>query len=152
MPTILKKKYGQNFLIDNNILHKISSLMPLKNLNVLEIGPGDGKLTDKIILKNPSTLTLIEIDSDLIEGLKYKYSKNKKIKIINADILKIKLHKKYEAVISNLPYNISSQILVKLSLLDLMPDTLILMFQKEFSQRLLDKILIQIILKMMSLI
>ena len=139
MPTILKKKYGQNFLIDNNILHKISSLMPLKNLNVLEIGPGDGKLTDKIILKNPSTLTLIEIDSDLIEGLKYKYSKNKKIKIINADILKIKLHKKYEAVISNLPYNISSQILVKLSLLDLMPDTLILMFQKEFSQRLLEK-------------
>ena len=139
MPTILKKKYGQNFLIDNNILNKISSLMPLKNLNVLEIGPGDGKLTDKIILKNPSTLTLIEIDSDLIEGLKYKYSKNKKIKIINADILKIKLHKKYEAVISNLPYNISSQILVKLSLLDLMPDTLILMFQKEFSQRLLEK-------------
>ena len=139
MPTILKKKYGQNFLIDNNILDKISSLMPLKNLNVLEIGPGDGKLTDKIILKNPSTLTLIEIDSDLIEGLKYKYSKNKKIKIINADILKIKLHKKYEAVISNLPYNISSQILVKLSLLDLMPDTLILMFQKEFSQRLLEK-------------
>ena len=139
MPTILKKKYGQNFLIDNNILNKISSLMPLKNLNVLEIGPGDGKLTDRIILKNPSRLTLIEIDSDLIEGLKYKYSKNKKIKIINADILKIKLHKKYEVVISNLPYNISSQILVKLSLLNLMPDTLILMFQKEFSQRLLDK-------------
>ncbi len=139
MPTILKKKYGQNFLIDNNILNKISSLMPLKNLNVLEIGPGDGKLTDRIILKNPSRLTLIEIDSDLIEGLKYKYSKNKKIKIINADILKIKLHKKYEVVISNLPYNISSQILVKLSLLNLMPDTLILMFQKEFSQRLLEK-------------
>ena len=49
MPTILKKKYGQNFLIDENILNKISNLINSENLNILEIGPGDGKLTDKII-------------------------------------------------------------------------------------------------------
>ncbi len=139
MSVILKKKFGQNFLIDNNILNKISNLIPFENLNILEIGPGNGKLTDKILLKKPSKLTLIEIDNDLIENLKKKYQFNNNIKLINEDILKILLKTKYQLVISNLPYNISSQILVKLSLLNYVPEILILMFQKEFAQRLLDK-------------
>ena len=139
MSIILKKKFGQNFLIDNNILNKISNLIPSENLNILEIGPGNGRLTDKILLKKPSKLTLIEIDNDLIENLKKKYQFNNNIKLINADILKILLKTKYQLVISNLPYNISSQILVKLSLLNYVPEILILMFQKEFAKRLLDK-------------
>ena len=53
--------------------------------------------------------------------------------------MKINLNEKYQLVISNLPYNISSQILVKLSTLNFRPDILILMFQKEFAKRLLDK-------------
>jgi len=139
MSVILKKKFGQNFLIDNNNLNKISNLIPSENLNILEIGPGNGSLTDKILLKKPSKLTLIEIDNDLIENLKKKYQFNNNVKLINADILKILLKTKYQLVISNLPYNISSQILVKLSLLNYVPEILILMFQKEFAQRLLDK-------------
>ena len=139
MSFILKKKFGQNFLIDQNILNKISKLADFKNFNILEIGPGDGKLTDKIILNKPSCLTLIEIDKDLSKILVKKYSENKKIEVINADILKFKLDKKYELVISNLPYNISSQILVKLSTIKFIPNILILMFQKEFAERLLDK-------------
>ena len=139
MSVILKKKFGQNFLIDNNNLNKISNLIPSENLNILEIGPGNGRLTDKILLKKPSKLTLIEIDNDLIENLKKKYQFNNNVKLINADILKILLKTKYQLVISNLPYNISSQILVKLSLLNYVPEILILMFQKEFAQRLLDK-------------
>ena len=47
----LKKKYGQNFLIDNNILNKITDLISSSNLKILEIGPGDGRLTDNIIKK-----------------------------------------------------------------------------------------------------
>ena len=139
MSVILKKKFGQNFLIDNNNLNKISNLIPSENLNILEIGPGNGSLTDKILLKKPSRLTLIEIDKDLIENLKKKYKFNNNVKLINADILKILLKTKYQLVISNLPYNISSQILVKLSLLNYVPEILILMFQKEFAKRLLDK-------------
>lgn len=139
MSVILKKKFGQNFLIDNNNLNKISNLIPSENLNILEIGPGNGSLTDKILLKKPSKLTLIEIDNDLIENLKNKYQFNNNVKLINADILKILLKTKYQLVISNLPYNISSQILVKLSLLNYVPEILILMFQKEFAKRLLDK-------------
>ena len=139
MPTILKKKYGQNFLIDNNIINKIANLIPSENLKTLEIGPGNGKLTDKIITKKPSELTLVEIDKDLSEYLEKKYLDVSKITLINADILKINLNEKYQLVISNLPYNISSQILVKLSTLNFRPDILILMFQKEFAKRLLDK-------------
>ena len=139
MSFVLKKRYGQNFLIDQNILNKISNLIHSKNLKILEIGPGDGKLTDKIILKNPSKLTLVEIDKDLIENLKQKYLNNNRVKLVNKDILKYEINNYYELIISNLPYNISSQILVKLATLRLSPDTLILMFQKEFAQRLLDK-------------
>lgn len=139
MHAFLKKRYGQNFLIDQNILNKISNLINLKDLNILEIGPGDGKLTDKIILKKPSILTLIEIDKDLIEKLEKKYSNNKVINLINEDILNYEIKNSYELIISNLPYNISSQILVKISTMNNLPDNLILMFQKEFAQRLLDK-------------
>ena len=139
MSIVLKKRFGQNFLIDKNILNKISNLILFENSNILEIGPGDGKLTEKILLKKPSKLTLIEVDKDLFKILCKKYSKLKNLKLINADILEIKLIEKYEIVISNLPYNISSQVLVKLSTLSNIPKILILMFQREFAERLLDK-------------
>ena len=139
MSFVLKRKYSQNFLIDQNILTKISNLINSENLNILEIGPGDGKLTEKIILKKPSILTLVEIDKDLIGNLEEKYSNNNKINLINADILNYEIKNDYELVISNLPYNISSQILAKISTMSTSPDTLILMFQKEFAKRLLDE-------------
>ena len=139
MPSFLKRKFSQNFLIDGNILNKISDLIPKENLNILEIGPGDGKLTDKIIYKNPKNLTLVEIDKDLIKKLNKKYGKYENIKLIESDILTLKLKKKYDLIISNLPYNISSQILIKLILLEKKPKILILMFQKEFAKRALDK-------------
>ena len=135
----LKKKFGQNFLIDKNILLKIINLIDRNNLDILEIGPGNGKLTDYIILKKPRKLKLIEIDAELAEHLVIKYSKFNYIKIVNANILEIDLKETYQLVISNLPYNISSQIIVKLALLNKSPNILILMFQKEFAQRLLDK-------------
>ena len=134
----LKKKYGQNFLIDKNILRKIVNLINIENLNILEIGPGNGKLTDEIIIKKPRKLTIVEIDNRMIDILSFKYSKLKFINIINFDILKYQINEKYDLVISNLPYNISSQILVKLSLLNHNPEMLILMFQKEFASRLLE--------------
>tara|TARA_Y200000002_G_C22481617_1_gene578984 strand:+ start:86 stop:823 length:738 start_codon:yes stop_codon:yes gene_type:complete len=139
MSFILKKRFGQNFLIDRNVLNKIQQLIPSENLNILEIGPGDGRLTDKIILKKPKKLTLVEIDDFLVKDLKIKYSKNKNMEIINSDILNFRVSNHYQLVISNLPYNISSQILVKLTLLNNSPELLILMFQKEFAKRLLNK-------------
>ncbi len=135
----LKKKYGQNFLIDNNILIKISNLIKKKYLNIIEIGPGDGRLTDYILSYNPKKLTIIEIDQDLIPFLNKKFNKITNMQIVNEDILCYRLNKKVDLIISNLPYNISSQILVKICLMKDLPTKLILMFQKEFAQRLLDK-------------
>lgn len=134
----LKKKYGQNFLIDENIANKIVDLINLKKLKILEIGPGDGKLTNKIISKNPKKLELIEIDKDLTKILKDKFKNNKLINVINKNVLKHEINDKYDLVISNLPYNISSQVLVKLSIMDNAPNEMILMFQKEFATKLLE--------------
>jgi len=134
----LKKKFGQNFLIDKNILSKIINLIPRNNLYILEIGPGSGNLTELIIKKNPAQLNLIEIDSDLTQHLNLKFNKYKFVKIMNEDVLCADIDKNYDIIISNLPYNISSQILSKIVQLHSPPEHLILMFQKEFADRLLS--------------
>ena len=77
----LKKKYGQNFLIDKNIINKIVNLINYNKLEILEIGPGSGKLTNKIISKKPKNLDLIEIDKDLLVGLRNTFSSYKYIMI-----------------------------------------------------------------------
>ena len=135
----LKKKYGQNFLIDQNIIKKICNLVLTRNLKVIEIGPGDGRLTEQILLFEPRELKIIEIDPDLIPILKSKFNKNRNIKIINENILNYSLIENVDLIISNLPYNISSQILVTICLMENSPCNLILMFQKEFAERLLTK-------------
>ena len=135
----LKKKYGQNFLIDQNIIKKICNLLLSKNLKIIEIGPGDGRLTEQLLHYKPKELKIIEIDPDLIPLLKLKFSKNRNIEIINENILNYQLTEKIDLIISNLPYNISSQILVKICLMENIPTNLILMFQKEFAKRLIDK-------------
>ena len=71
----LKKKYSQNFLIDKNITNKIINLIQYDNLKILEIGPGDGKLTESILKKKPLKFDLIEIDRDLVNILNLTYSK-----------------------------------------------------------------------------
>ena len=134
----LKKKYGQNFLIDKNITNKIINLVKSDNLNILEIGPGDGKLTENILKKKPLKFDLIEIDRDLIDTLNLRYKKYNFVNIINKDILKLDLNKYYDLVISNLPYNISSQVIIKLTLMKKNPAEMILMFQKEFAYKLLE--------------
>ena len=134
-----KKSLGQNFLIDKNILRKIYQLIPKENLNILEIGPGIGSLTEYIIKTKPKLFELVEIDQNFIPILKDKFSSYKNIKLTNIDILKYKINESIDLIISNLPYNISSQILVKICLSNKQPSNLILMFQKEFALRLIDK-------------
>ena len=136
----LKKKFGQNFLVDKNILKKINKLIPRKTNSIIEIGPGIGHLTDLIIKNKLSKISLIEIDSSFIEILKSKYKEFQNILIINKDIMKIDLlnYNQNELIISNLPYNISSQILVKINNYYHF-EMMILMFQKEFADRLISE-------------
>ena len=140
-----KKSLGQNFLIDNNIIEKIINLSDVKNNNIIEIGPGTGNLTKKIINQKPKSLLLIEKDQQLIVNLKNEFSSCDKIKIFNNDILKFQLEnivKENSIIIGNLPYNISSQILAKLiKFKKWLPKykKLILMFQKEVAEKIIAK-------------
>ena len=140
-----KKSLGQNFLKDKNIIKKIVSVVKIKDKNIIEIGPGTGSLTEEILKKKPKNLLIIEKDFNLVKELKYKYFKYNNLKIINKDILKFNLEKiLYEGsiIFGNLPYNISSQILIKILKFKSWPpkfDHLIFMFQKELGEKILGK-------------
>ena len=89
-----KKSLGQNFLIDKNILSKITEKkINIKNQNIFEIGAGSGNLTEYILSKNPTSLTIIEKDQNLYNNLLEKFNHHENIKIINGDILKFDLEK-----------------------------------------------------------
>jgi len=145
MNVLPKKSLGQNFLIDENILNII---VDLGNINsedlVLEVGPGTGKLTEKILEKKPKKFTIIEKDKRLIEILKKKFEK--KIHIINADMLNFSYEnnlKKKIIIFGNLPFNISTQILskwIKIKKLDNFCKKFILMFQKEVADRIIAEV------------
>ena len=65
-----KKSLGQNFLIDKNIVKKILNLIEIKNKNIIEIGPGEGAVTEEILKRKPKSLILIEKDYNLSKKLK----------------------------------------------------------------------------------
>jgi len=139
-----KKSLGQNFLIDQNIINKIISVVDIENKNVLEIGPGTGNLTLEIVKKNPKKVILIEKDNVLAKNLTNRFNNN--IEIINKDVLKINendLCDQSLIVFGNLPYNISTEILSKWILnLDINRvwfSHLVLMFQKEVADRIISK-------------
>lgn len=118
-----RKRFGQNFLHDQNVINKIIASFTPKNSDlILEIGPGLGALTEKI-LNTANTLEdklyLVEIDRDLAQILTTKY--DQKIMLYNIDILKFDLNtilahhtNRKIKIIGNLPYNISTPILFHL--------------------------------------
>ena len=114
-------------------------------MKVIEIGPGTGNLTREIIKEKPSELILIEKDEKFIKILKDNFRDEKNLKYLNKDILKIDLNKiisKNLIVFGNLPYNISSQILVKFIKVANWPpnyNKLVFMFQKEVGEKIISK-------------
>ncbi len=139
-----KKSLGQNFLTDKNILKKIVSLTPLNKKEIIEIGPGTGNLTREILKLSPKNLICIEKDKNLLSILNKNFKYYKNFSASNADILKVNLKNiinKNTIIIGNLPYNISTQILVKFIRLNWPPKfkKLIFMFQKEVGEKILAK-------------
>ena len=133
---IAKKSLSQNFLKDKNISKKITQLAKLKDNIVLEIGPGYGFMTDNILESKPKKLYIIEKDKYLIKFLKKKYSDNKKIVIIEGDILKQNLNKfKNLIIISNLPYNISTKVILYLFTFNKNILEMVFMIQKEVAEK-----------------
>lgn len=142
------KSFGQNFLFDNNIINKIANAQAIEGKNVIEIGPGLGNLTEKIIAK-AKKLVAIEIDKKLISVLQDKFNNKKNFKVINEDFLNINLQKliaeefdneKGIIVIANLPYYLTSPIILKLVSNFEAFNSFTLMMQKEVAVRLTAKI------------
>ena len=137
-----KKSLGQNFLIDQNVIKKIVNILELKDRNILEVGPGTGNLTEGILKKKPKKVIVIEKDNYLASLMKNKFKG--RIKVINQDILKTNensLSDQILTVFGNLPYNISTEILINWILnIKERPwfDFLILMFQKEVADRIIS--------------
>lgn len=131
-----KKSLSQNFLNDGNIRKKIIKQTDVTNKIILEIGAGYGFMTDYILEKKPKKIILIEKDNNLIEFLNTKYKHNQKVIIIKDDILKYSL-KNYKnlIVISNLPYNISTKIILHLFNYNKYISEMILMIQKEVAEK-----------------
>ncbi len=135
----LKSSLGQNFLIDNNKRKKIIEFADLsKKDTVLEIGPGIGTLSLELA-KHASKVICIEQDKRVAEVLTSRIKENHidNIEIINDDALKVDFPK-FNKVVSNLPYQISSPITFKL--LEYPFDIGVLMYQKEFTDRMISTV------------
>ena len=141
-PHSFRKKWGQNFLVDPNIINKIhNTIKPISSDNIIEIGPGDGALT-QILLPAVKDMISVEVDPFLIDKL-YDNNDLRTLKIVHDDILKTNIHDldiiNPVRVIGNIPYNITSQIIFWLiEQLEFWEDAFI-MVQKEVAQRLVAK-------------
>lgn len=139
-----KKKYGQNFLEDKNLLNDIANVTNIsENDNVIEIGPGLGFLTSYILETNANLITF-EIDDDLIPKLNTKFSKYPNFKLVHTDFLEYDLinileKEKMYRVVANIPYYITSPIINKLIDFRENINDIYLMVQKEVGERLAFK-------------
>ncbi|WP_312071529.1 16S rRNA (adenine(1518)-N(6)/adenine(1519)-N(6))-dimethyltransferase RsmA [Anaerotignum propionicum] len=139
-----KKNFGQNFLIDSNILDNISECADItKEDCVLEIGPGIGSLT-QVLAENAREVVAVEIDRTLIPILKQTLTGYDNVKILNQDILKTdidaiiaeKNNGKPIKVVANLPYYITTPIIMDLLEKERHIDSITVMVQKEVAERM----------------
>lgn len=140
-----KKSLGQNFLIDTNIIQKIISASDIdENTGVIEVGPGMGSLTEQLARASKKVLAF-EIDQRLIPVLEDTLSPYDNVTVVNEDILKANVKKEIEThlkdcdkimLVANLPYYITTPILMNLLENDLPIDGYVVMMQKEVGERL----------------
>ncbi len=145
----IKKRLGQNFLIDEGILNRIVEAADLsKDDIVIEIGPGMGTLTKKLAQEVKKVLA-IEIDENLVKLLRETLKSYSNVEIIQADILKINLKKlpitSYRSpvtkfkVVANLPYYITTPIIIHLLKAREILSNIVVMVQKEVGRRMVAK-------------
>lgn len=140
-----KKSFGQNFLTDTNILQKIVDTAEIdKNVNVIEIGPGIGALTE-FLAENATEVMAFEIDERLVPILEDTLRDHDNIKVINEDVLKADLQTRVKEfknpnlpikVVANLPYYITTPILMHLIESKIPFAEFVVMMQKEVADRI----------------
>lgn len=140
-----KKKFGQNFLTDHNILTKITETADLsKEVNVIEIGPGIGSLS-QYLLEEAAEVMAFEIDKSLIPILEETMAPYDNFTLVSADILKVDLLSEIQKfknpnlpikVVANLPYYITTPILMHLIESKIPFSEFVVMMQKEVADRI----------------
>ena len=131
-----KKSLGQCFLEDKNILALEAKLAQVEGKTVLEIGPGDGRLTDAILQQKPKKLIAVEKDARFATLLKKKFEGSRTVEVVEADFLEL-VPPAFDVAIGNIPYYISSDIVFRLATMRF--ERAILMVQKEFAQKMAAK-------------
>ena len=139
-----KKRFGQNFLKNKDLLKKISELKDFENKLVLEIGPGTGALTEYLLKKQPKKLIAIEKDEELkpfLLKIQKKYLEN--FEIIFQDALRYE-YSKFEGkkifLVANLPYHIATTLVIKWLKYIENFESIIIMVQREVAERLSAKV------------
>lgn len=141
---VFQKRFGQNFLVDTRILEKIISAAGItKDDCVLEIGPGIGTMT-QYLCENARKVIAVEIDNSLIPILGDTLSEYDNVQVINEDILKVDINKLVEEqndgrpikVVANLPYYITTPIIMGLFESHVPIDSITIMVQKEVADRM----------------
>lgn len=140
------KSLGQNFLIDENVVDEIIYSANISKEDVIiEIGPGLGTLTNKLLEKAGKVIA-VELDKRMINILNDRFSTNERFELINNDILKVNINEiiennikndiKRAKIVANLPYYITTPIIMKLLEENLKIDSITVMIQKEVADRL----------------
>lgn len=141
------KNYGQNFLIDENVVQEIVEKAEVNKEDlVIEIGPGLGNLT-KYLLESAGKVICIELDTKVIKILNDRFSLFNNFELINNDVLKVDLNELIKSnsqfskvkVVANLPYYITTPIIMKLLEEHLDLESITVMVQKEVALRLTEK-------------
>lgn len=140
-----KKSFGQNFLTDTNILQKIVDTAEIdKNVNLIEIGPGIGALTE-FLAENAAEVMAFEIDDRLVPILEDTLRDHDNVNVINEDVLKADLQTRVKEfknpelpikVVANLPYYITTPILMHLIESKIPFAEFVVMMQKEVADRI----------------
>ncbi len=143
-----KKSLGQNFLVDTNILHNIVDAAELsKQKGVIEVGPGIGALTEQLA-RAAGNVVAVEIDQRLLPILADTLSPYSNVQVVHGDVLDIDLREllavhfpQYEkvSVVANLPYYVTTPILMKLLESRLQLEHIVVMIQKEVAERIAAK-------------
>lgn len=136
-----KKSFGQNWLKDQHTLDVIVKSANIDQSDtILEVGPGLGYLTDKLIATG-AQIVAVESDKDLIFPLKQKFLRVKNIRIISSDILKFNLSElpRNYKVVANIPYYLTSNLIRMLLETSNKPLSMVLLVQKEVAQRIVAR-------------
>jgi len=138
-----KKSFGQHFLLDLNVTRKIVRLAgPFEGRAVIEVGPGPGGLTRALLESDAGRVVLVEKDSRFIPLLSELDDGSGRLTIVEGDALNVREGQLVEGpthLVSNLPYNVGTPLLIKWLTGPWTPQTLTLMFQKEVAERVVAR-------------